>query len=69
MSCDIGAYLDNDLTEFVLNVQPRDRRLVLVEYHVIAEPDSRLGVIIGDYIHNVRSALDHLACRLVENAP
>ena len=66
LSGDIGAYLDGSLNKIVLNVQPNDQRLVLVEYHVIAEPDRRLGVIIGDCVHNLRSALDHLACCLVE---
>jgi len=67
LTCDIGAYLDSNSKTFILNVQPSDPSIVLVEYHVICEPDRRLGVIIGDYVHNIRSALDHLACSLVEN--
>ena len=58
LSGDIGAYLDSSVNKVVLNLQPSDQRLVLVEYHVIAEPDRRLGVIIGDCVHNLRSALD-----------
>jgi hypothetical protein len=30
-------------------------------------PDERWGLLVGDAMHNVRSALDHLACRLVEH--
>jgi hypothetical protein len=29
-------------------------------------PPARLGLLAGDAIHNARSALDHLVCRLVE---
>ena len=39
---------------------------------VIREPPARWGLIVGDALHNMRAALDHLACRLVElagNAP
>lgn len=31
-------------------------------------PPARLGLLAGDAMHNTRSALDHLACRLVELA-
>jgi hypothetical protein len=31
----------------------------------VKRPDPRLGVIIGDCLHNLRSALDHLAWQLV----
>jgi hypothetical protein len=65
---DISAYLDRKISKFVLNVQPSNQRIVLVEYHVVEEPDRRLGLIIGDCVHNMRSALDHLTCRLVEKA-
>jgi hypothetical protein len=31
---------------------------------VLRQPPARLGLILGDYIHNLRSALDHLVCQL-----
>ncbi|MGZ4346975.1 MAG: hypothetical protein ACXVE1_04100 [Gaiellaceae bacterium] len=31
------------------------------------EPKERWGLLVGDAMHNTRSALDHLACRLVEH--
>jgi hypothetical protein len=34
----------------------------------IKEVDPRIALIAGDIIHNLRSALDHLACQLVEVA-
>jgi hypothetical protein len=32
---------------------------------VKSNPPAKLGVIVGDYVHNLRSALDHLAWQLV----
>lgn len=63
---EIASYLDSEPYKIVKNVQPQDRELVFIEFHVTAEPDARLGVIIGDCLHNLRSALDYLACGLVE---
>jgi hypothetical protein len=62
----IGDYLNSDPHAIVRNIQPSDQRLVLFEFQVRIEPGERLGLIIGDCVQNVRSALDHLACRLVE---
>ncbi len=31
---------------------------------VLRQPPARLGLILGDYIHNLRAALDHLVCQL-----
>jgi hypothetical protein len=33
---------------------------------IVKPPPSYFGLIVGDAVHNMRSALDHLACRLVE---
>lgn len=35
---------------------------------VRADPPAELGVVLGDALHNARSALDHVVCRLVEHA-
>ena len=37
----------------------------VVVFRVHEEPPSRWGVLIGDVVHNLRSALDHLAWQLV----
>lgn len=34
--------------------------------HVATPPPVDLALVVGDVIHNARSALDHVACRLVE---
>jgi hypothetical protein len=62
---EIASYLDREPYKLIRNVQPSDQKLVLIEFHVITEPDERIGVIVGDCLHNLRSALDHLACYLV----
>jgi hypothetical protein len=62
---EIGRYLDSQPYKIVSNVQPSDQHLVLFEFHVISEPPLRFGVILGDYIQNIRTALDYLACELV----
>lgn len=67
LDAEIGVYLDREPYKLVLNIPPSNDRLVLVEFHVITEPDDRLGVVIGDCLFNIRSALDHLMCRLVES--
>jgi hypothetical protein len=66
LDTDIGVYLEPEPWKIVRNTPPSDPRLVLIEIHVTAEPDDRLGVVVGDCLYNLRSALDHLACRLVE---
>jgi len=63
----IGEYLDSEPYKPVRNFPPSNQHLMLIEFHVVNEPDERLGVIIGDCVHNLRSSLDHLACRLVES--
>lgn len=43
---------------------PQTRQLI---YYVVSVQDTpiRLSLITGDVLHNLRSALDHLACRLI----
>lgn len=38
-----------------------------VRVHVRAEPPEHLGLVLGDALHNARTALDHVVCRLVEH--
>jgi len=42
------------------------RWLVIRCTKVKRKPPTRWGLLVGDAMHNARSALDHLACRLVE---
>lgn len=41
-----------DVSEYVFTIKP------------VREPPLRLGLILGDFAHNLRSALDHLVCQL-----
>lgn len=38
----------------------------IARFHIIREPPPRLGIIAGDYAHNLRSALDHLVYQLAK---
>lgn len=62
---EVARYLDSEPYKLVTNVQPSDQRLVLLEFNVIRQPEERIGVILGDCIHNLRSVLDYLICYLV----
>jgi hypothetical protein len=53
-----GNYLHGELQ--------RDGRDVVGRLRIQASPPPRIPCIVGDAIHNVRSALDHLACLAVE---
>ncbi len=37
----------------------------VLRFHVLEEPPLRWGILVGDVVHNLRSALDHLAWQLV----
>ena len=37
----------------------------IVRVQVLKHPPAEIGVIVGDIAHNLRSALDHLACQFV----
>lgn len=41
-------------------------RVTYLDDQELPEPNPHWGLIVGDAVHNMRSALDHLACRLVE---
>ncbi len=62
-----AAYLDD--TPFgVYTVADPTTGPVSYRVHVRAKPPEDLGLMLGDALHNARSALDHVACRLVEHA-
>lgn len=59
------AFLDTDPYGAAIEEHPKTGLYVLRSL-VDRQPPLRLGVIFGDWLHNLRSALDHLVCRLVE---
>ncbi len=52
----IGVDLSDDETEMI------------VHFSVTPKPPPTIGVIVGECVHNLRSALDHIACQLWRNA-
>lgn len=62
---EIATYLELEPYRPILNIQPSDKRVLMVEFRVEPRPPERLGLIIGDCVHNLRSCLDHIACALV----
>src|SRR5438093_1376013 len=54
--CQVVAKKNHDTNEVVLIAQ-------------FPDPDLMLSVIIGECLHNLRSALDHLVWALIENNP
>jgi hypothetical protein len=65
--------LDKEISEFVETARPHIERMVNQEYTETwlvfwvddPFPPIRLSVLIGDCLHNLRSALDNLVCGLV----
>lgn len=59
-----SAYADRHAYEFVRVRHPkRDANVALkigYRLHFIEEPDPRIAVALGDFVHNLRSALDHI---------
>jgi hypothetical protein len=47
--------------------RPHSRQYVFI-VAVIREPPPLLGLLLGDYAHNLRAALDHLVCQLALDA-
>jgi hypothetical protein len=39
--------------------------LYMFRVHTAAEPPTRIGLLIGDCLHNLRSGLDHLVWQLI----
>lgn len=60
----IKSYLDKKPFTVSYKRDPATRRLI---YYVssVEEPDPELSGIVGDALHNLRSALDHIAYQLV----
>jgi hypothetical protein len=58
-----SAYLDSNPYEVVGHDQPEGYTLLSFKVH--RYPPLRLSVLLGDFLHNLRSSLDHLAWQLV----
>ncbi|MFC5947069.1 hypothetical protein ACFQH9_02100 [Pseudonocardia lutea] len=61
----VRAYLETDPYQVYEEEEPETGALV-TRVRVVADPPVELAAILGDVFHNARSALDHLACYLVE---
>ncbi|WP_219419957.1 hypothetical protein [Pseudonocardia nigra] len=64
---DAKAYMDSEPFEIYHEADP-DSGPIRAHVHVRAEPPEHLGLVLGDALHNARTALDHVVCRLVEDA-
>lgn len=62
----------HDLVEFesksykVLRVDDEQDGLIAYKFDQVEEPPILLSIIAGEILHNLRSALDHLVCRIVD---
>ena len=54
---------ENKNSPFVVEHQP-DRGQMVLRHGEVAPNDPDWALIVGDIVHNLRSALDHLVCQL-----
>lgn len=64
LDAEIGVYLANEPYAAVREYDPQHGER-LAGIRVTQPPPAHLALVIGDYLHNLRSALDHLAWQLV----
>ena len=62
----IDLYLSRNPFSVSTRRDPQTHRLIYFVNNV-DQPDPQLAGIVGDALHNLRSSLDHIAYRLVEN--
>lgn len=62
----VDAWLDDQLKSTEVLQDPRDSDFVVLWVTVDKSPDDTFGLLIGDCVHNLRSALDVLAFALAE---
>jgi hypothetical protein len=60
----IEAFVDSKPYDFYVQLDQQASAWV-IRVKVLEEPPLMLGIIVGDIVHNIRSALDHLACQFV----
>jgi hypothetical protein len=63
---EIVAYLSPGVARFASNVN-RKTRTLRFDFELVVEPPLPLSVIVGDVVHNARSALDHLWAALIRS--
>lgn len=62
---EVGNFTKNNLDPALpFDPEPEDKWTIFRQ-GTIAPPDPRLGTILGDFIHNTRSALDNLVCAMI----
>ena len=64
LTAEIAAYYSRKPYAISRDVHPEDPTRQVFRLNVREEPPLRLGIILGDVVHNLRSALDHLAFQL-----
>jgi hypothetical protein len=65
LNAEFQAFLDTDPYGIQIE-ENRETGCYLARMEVFREPPVGFSLIVGDFAHNARSALDHLVCRLVE---
>lgn len=60
----IGAFLDRHPHKFSRQLDPKDFRYFLYKIPPVPAPPPTFGPVFGDVVHNLRSALDHIAWNL-----
>lgn len=61
----IATYLDGDPVKIIREIDSRHPGRVVLSLALKSEPPRTLSAVIGDCVHNLRTALDHLAWQLV----
>lgn len=62
LDAEVRGYIKRSPYAVMVDYNPEGNR---PRAFVVEPPPRQLSVIVGDYIHNLRSALDHLACQCV----
>src|SRR5262249_21430918 len=62
----ITAYLSPGVAKFPSDINRKDHTL-RVYFELVTDPPLSLSVIVGDVVHNARSALDHLWAALTRD--
>jgi len=62
-----GVYAGRHPYELVRVHKPESQRKVEYRVRLIEQPDPMIAVMLGDFVHNLRSALDHIIVASVPN--
>lgn len=65
LEIEVAAYLESQ--PFSLYAEEGDDGYLLTKVRITRYPPEEWSLLVGDIVHNARSALDHLAWRLVES--